>query len=355
MPALRTLSASEQTAAYLRRELHKGRWTGFMPGVSRLRSELGVNHKTVEAALRQLEQEGVLQSRGPGRRRQISLRESGAPSSVRIAIMEHDPSPVTAGYMVELQHLLLAAGHSVFFSDQTLVGLGMNLHRIQRVVLKTPADAWLVCAGSREVLQWFSVQAFPSFALFGRREGLPIASTGPNKVPACAAAVRHLVRLGHRRIVLIVRRIRRYPELGLFERAFVNELQRHKVPFSSFNLPDWEESREGFHELLRSLFRVTPPTALIIDEAPFFVAAQQYMAGRGIRVPQQVSMICTDADPAFEWCSPPISHICWDSGPVVRRVVRWAAAVSRGVDDRRHFSFPAEFVEGGTTGPASTM
>ena len=64
-----------------------------------------------------------------------------------------------------------------------------------------------------------------------------------------------------------------------------------------------------------------------------------------------VSLFCSDPDPAFAWCEPTISHIAWDSRPVVRRVVRWAANVSHGRDDRRQTLTKAEFVEGGTVGP----
>ena len=48
---------------------------------------------------------------------------------------------------------------------------------------------------------------------------------------------------------------------------------------------------EGLQKLLGSLFRLTPPTAMIIDEAPLFAATQQFLASQGLRVPQQVSLI----------------------------------------------------------------
>ena len=41
-------------------------------------------------------------------------------------------------------------------------------------------DAWVIIAGSREVLEWFVEQQIPAFALFGRRDGLPIAGVGPD-------------------------------------------------------------------------------------------------------------------------------------------------------------------------------
>lgn len=82
------------------------------------------------------------------------------------------------------------------------------------------------------------------------------------------------------------------------------------------------------------------------------MAAQQFLAGRGLRVPGDVSLVCTDADPALVWCQPSVAHIRWDSRPVVRRVVRWAANISHGKQDRRQTLTKAEFVSGGTIGPA---
>ena len=112
-----------------------------------------------------------------------------------------------------------------------------------------------------------------------------MARTGPDKEPAYLAATRHLMALGHRRIVLIARSPRRKPVPGRVERAFLTELAAHGIQTGDFNLPEWEETPAGFNALLTELFRHTPPTALIIEETSRFVAASQFLAGRGIMVP----------------------------------------------------------------------
>ena len=231
--------------------------------------------------------------------------------------------------------------------------LGMDVGRVSRFVRKTKADAWIVCAGSREVLEWFSAQPVPAFALFGRRDGLPIAAAGPATHFVCIEATRHLLALGHRRIVSLCRRERRKPGPGMTEQAVLDEIAAHGVPTSDYNLPDWEESPDGLQKLLDSLFRVTPPTAMLIDEAPLFAAVQQFLANRSIRVPRQLSLVFTTNDPTFAWCIPSISHIRWDTAPVIRRVVQWAANVSHGKKDLRQTLTPAEFVVGGTIGPCA--
>lgn len=324
-----------------------------MPGGDRLAAELGVGRDTVEAALRHLEAEGLLMNQGRRRGRRITVPEGFQPRSLRIAILNHEPLAQSQGYVVELQHLLQEAGFSAFFSDKNLLEMQMDVKRIARLVKQTEADAWVVVGGSRGVLEWFVETKIPLFALFGRRRDLPVAGAGPEKVRAFRGVVRRLVALGHRRIVLLALASRRLPEPGLPERAFLEELVAHGISTSRYNLPDWEESPEGMQRLLDSLFQVTPPTALLVDEAYLFHAVKHHLSERGVRIPNDVSLVCTDPDRTFTWCRPSIAHIRWDSAPVVRRIVRWAANVAGGKEDLRQTLTQAEFVEGGTMGPAA--
>jgi DNA-binding LacI/PurR family transcriptional regulator/biotin operon repressor len=352
MPLIRLLSAVEQVAANLREEMLRGRWSDYMPGVDALAPELGVSRKTVEAALGLLQKEGLLVGQGPRRRRRIEIHANIAPAALKVAILADETATRRPRYIVEAMHELLEAGHTASFAPGNLSELGENTKRITRLVDKIEADAWVVMSAPRDVLEWFCETGKPTLAVFGRRRGLPIAAVGPNKPLAYAEAARALIGLGHRRIALIARRMRRLPEPGETEKAFLKELDAHGITPSPYNLPDWAESVDGLHARLDSLFRVTPPTALIIDEAPLFAAVQQFLAQRKILVPQDVSLICTDADATFAWCKTSIAHMRWDSQPLVSRIVRWAANVSRGKKDLRQTVTPAKFVPGGTIGRA---
>ena len=205
MPLVRILSAVEQVAGYLRKELSRGQWSGHLPGVDRLAPELGVSRKTLEAALRLLEGEGVLMRNGPRRKRSIALQGVQSRPALRLALLLSEEVDRRLDYIVDIEHELSDAGHSVNIAPGTLVELGMDVKRIERMVKKTPADAWVIVGGSGEVLEWFCGQPLPAFAIFGRRRGLPIAGVGPDKPPAFVEATRALISLGHRRIVLLAR------------------------------------------------------------------------------------------------------------------------------------------------------
>ena len=357
MKRLHLHSVSEQTAAHLRDGLLEGRWRGKLPGVVALAAELGVAKATLRAALRVIEGEGLIAlETGTGRSCRVICQPVQTRRRLRIGILLYEPMAQENTEIFELlsvlKHALEDEGFDPFLSTQTQSGLRHDAGRIAGYVGKTPADAWVIVAGARPVLEWFAAQPAPCIAFAGRRDNLAIASVGPDKAPATAEATRCLIALGHRRILFICRKLRRVPEPGPVERAFLDELTRQRLPVSDFNLPDWEETPEGFQTLLREIFRISKPSALIVDEVPFFFATQQFLLRRGIRVPDDVSLVSTDTDPNYVWCVPSIAHLRWDYRPVIRRIVSWATNVSKGRKDLKQTTVAAEYIPGGTVATA---
>jgi DNA-binding LacI/PurR family transcriptional regulator len=242
------------------------------------------------------------------------------------------------------------AGFAVGFARKSLLELGMDPERVARFVSKNRADAWIVCSASREVLEWFSHQSVPTFALYGVKSGLPIAGSSPWKDPE--VVVQRLVELGHHRIVMLTRQERLTPRPALYEQAFLDALKAHGIVTGSYNLPHWGNTSEELHRSLDPLFKHTPPTAFMINEPPLFIAVRDHLAQRGIIAPRDLSLICDDRDAALSWCDPEVACFEWNFAPIRRRILNWAKRVAQGKDDRRQTFTMARFVEGGTIGPA---
>ena len=350
MAQINTNTIPEQTAAHLRDGIATGRWIGELPGRDQLVAEFGVSPRSIQIAMKILEKEGLLVSQGQGRRHKIHLPEKGLkPKRMRVGIFMQ--SDLNDSYMLELRHQLNEAGHISIMPRDGMEDLYNSVKRVERVVLKAKADVWVLTGASREILQWFVERDIKVFALAGRRFDFPVAGTGPNKSPLYGEVTRKLIGLGHRRIVMVCQRALRLPEPSRSARVFLDTIQAAGIPTGSYNLPDWDVSKGGFHDLLDSLFRNSPPTALILDEAYQYYAAHHYLAAHNLRVPHDVSLVCTDRDPGFIWCKPSVAHIYWDYHPVVRRIMRWVNNVARGVDDRRQGFTKAEYIDGGTVGP----
>jgi DNA-binding LacI/PurR family transcriptional regulator len=353
MQPIRLLSVGEQTVEHLRKGIQEGRWSGRLPGVVRLAEECDVSTGVVRGALRRLENEGMVTAGGLGRCRRIVPPEQGGTPlrSVRVGILGHD-SNFEDHLVREILRDLEVAGQAVSIAKKSQSQLNHKLSSIIRMVKEMEVDAWIVFAGSRELLEWFAGQSIPTMAVYGRSGGLALARTGPDKAPASLDATRQLIALGHRRIVMIALAGRRKPIPGTIERLVLEEMRIHGIKTGPYNLPDWEETPEGFNALMESLFRTTPPTALIISETPKLIAAMQFLARHHIDVPGQVSLISPDFDKELSWCYPSIAHMEWNNAHIVRRVVRWVAAVNKGNPDRETNNVPATFVPGGSIGPA---
>lgn len=346
-------SLSEQVAQEIKDGLEQCRWTDKMPGRKALATELGVNHKTCESALRLLEVEGLLVTQGKGLGRMIVKSEKANPKSatIRVRVLLYEKSAVQSHYMVELLYMLREAEYDAAFAEKTMRGLGMDTGRITRYVENIDADAWIVLAGSRDVMDWFASRRVPVFALFGRMSKLPIACIAPSKMDAMRELVGRLVDLGHRRIVLLNREDRRKPTLGIFEELFFECLEEHGIETSSYNMPDWGDHPDELERVLKSLFGHTPPTAMIVDEVSVFFSVVQQLARLGIAAPDQISLACMDYSHVFDWSRPQITHIRWDTDPLIKRVVKWVEHVSDGKQDFQKSSIKATLHVGGTIGP----
>ncbi|MGA0900779.1 MAG: substrate-binding domain-containing protein [Luteolibacter sp.] len=352
MAELHVLSASQQVANHLRGEIARGRWTEVMPGCNHLLRELGVGRNTIDAALLILEEEGLLAPQGIGRRRRIIGTRNPDLKALTIQLLLYEKGEATRPFLLDLVHALRELGITTEFTGKTLDDLKMDRKKVIRFVEKTEADIWLVQGASREILEWFATQPVPAFAIMGRLASVDIAGVGTLKSPAVDQAVKRLVELGHRRVVMMTRPERRRPQPGLFERQFLESLEASGLRVGPYNLPDWDNDPQSFRRCLESLFAHTPPTALFFSEAQLHISALHFFSGRGLRVPRDVSMICHDSDSAFDWQMPVVSHLRWDSKMLARHVLRWVRQVARGKANRRQKLIKAEFVEGETIAPA---
>lgn len=338
---------AEQVADTLRRDLERGRWTGTMPGRDRLAREFDANARTVDRALALLEKDGVLESQGVGRRRKIMLK-AGRERVQELKMILYERGNESLGYILELRRQLEAAGHRLSFTSKTLTELKQDPGRVAKLVAAEPSRAWIILAGSRSVLEWFAESGTPCFAFFGSMTDLAIAGAGPEKLKALREAIQLLFDRGHRKIVMISREERRGDKQGMVERVFLDELERREIRTGSYNQPDWEGTAMGLHQCLESAFRLTPPTAIFVDDQSLLLAVKNHLAAHRGAALRQVALICTDKDPSFDWCEPPIPHLTWDEQAVVRRAVRWARNIALGKKDLRQQLTPATLVGAGS-------
>lgn len=354
MHPIRRLTVPEQTADHLRAGLRAGRWGGRLPGVLRLAAELEVSKDAVRTALRRLEEEGVVTPGGNGRQRLFTGSRAsphGARKSLRVGILLSRPlrtdNGVSQRMLLRLLHEIENAGHSGFFASQSQQCLQHKLVRVVAMMQKTQADAWVVTDAPEELMQWLAAQTQPAICLGGRYTELPLARVAMDLTAGFLDAVRALKRLGHRRIVLTVPRVWRHPAAGKLVSAVLEELGGSP----EYHVPDWDPGAQGFNDLLESLFRMTPPTAMIVVEPSEAIAVISFLAQRGLSVPQDLSLVCRHRDASLDLCRPDIACISNNEEHLVRHTLRWVNAVARGVVHHRRIVCQPEFIPGGSLAP----
>jgi DNA-binding LacI/PurR family transcriptional regulator len=356
---------TEQVAGLIRTGLRNGRWLTRMPGQGALSKEFGVSGKTVYSALNLLMDEGLLVSDGNGRGALITGKGArGVPGKapkrmLRVGVLNmlpiKDIPPGDYSDLIRLMQDLEHDGHSA-----TLIGFpaGKDPRKtgyLAKLVRETQADVWLVHMGTHEVLEWFCKSGVTALAMGGHHADLPIPKIGVNLAGGVAHAVRRLTAMGHRRIVFIAPAIWRRPEPGRSVKAFVRAMEEVGIRTSEFNLPEWEESREGLALLLDSLFRVTPPTALIAIAPHASAGMLGWLLAHGLRVPQDVSVVARSMVPGVEWCVPGVDVATMESDDSAfwRRVRKWVADVAEDRIHREEIAFDIKLVEGNSMGPPS--
>ncbi|MBT8037367.1 MAG: substrate-binding domain-containing protein [Verrucomicrobiae bacterium] len=351
---IKILSAPEQVADYLRQEIAHGRLQGNMPGINWLTSELGIHRTTTVEALRILEHEGLIVSQGAGKPRKIAPLTKLTKRGLRVALLLYHPSDIAENRTNELRHQLGIARHNVIVAPKTLAELSNDLARLEKMVKKMHADAWVVIGGSREILKWFADADIPCFALFGNSIGIPVPTVGPSTGKLLIEVTQKLLKLNHRRICLLMSSVHRGEgeEDSPVIRAYKETLSANGIPASDYNAPYWQCTPESLQGTLNALFQLTPPTALIIDDREHVLSVMQFLAIKGIKPVKDVSLFCLDADSSFSWTDPVISHTDTDERPWIRRVVQWADNTAMGKKDIKKSSTKPRIIEGGTIGPA---
>jgi DNA-binding LacI/PurR family transcriptional regulator len=77
-----------------------------------------------------------------------------------------------------------------------------------------------------------------------------------------------------------------------------------------------------------------------------------FLALRGLKTPDDVSLVCERYDPGLAWCRPKITHFQHEDDAALRILRRWMKGVIDNKPYTKQTSLPVEVVQGGSVGPA---
>ena len=151
-------------------------------------------------------------------------------------------------------------------------------------------------------------------------------------VTAARLATEHLLALGHTRIGVVGAA----PEVTsgrLHHEGFTAAMAAAGVPVAASLVRRGPfRARFGNEATTELLDLPDPPTALLVSnhEASFGVLA--VLSGRGVDVPRELSLVCTEDEPFWEWWSPPVTVVDNRAAVLAERAADLLLAQLEGLD-----------------------
>lgn len=167
------------------------------------------------------------------------------------------------------------------------------------------------------------------------------------------AATTRLLELGHRRIVLLTGDPMIYPAR--------ERVRGYRKAFAAFGLAVDDNyiratsfvAKEGFRHTSSLLAAPQPPTAVIAGGIDMLPGVLRAIAVRGLRIPQDISVVAAGDSELAELYAPAISVERWEQAEIGRTAAHLLLNRMEGAPDAppQHVLLPTEFVQRASVGP----
>jgi DNA-binding LacI/PurR family transcriptional regulator len=291
----------------------KGSRTANIFDVARL---AGVSHQTVSRVLNDL----------PNVRPATRARVEQA-----IAQLRYSPSPAARALVTRRTRTIGLVTPGVTDFGPTSVAMHFNFAaRVARYNVETVSSLDADAAGVRSVVEGLLRQRVDAIVLIvvdtgvleavrGLDLSLPVvaAASAPRRSPlivsidqyrGARAAVRHLAELGHDRILHLAGP-QRAPDATERVRGWRDELAAHRLEAVEPRYGDWSAA-SGYR--LGSDLDIAPGSAVFVANDQMSIGVLSALRERGIRVPEDVSVVGFDDIPEAGYLYPPLTTVRQD-------------------------------------------
>lgn len=303
-------TVASQIAAQLRAELGKGTWSGWLPSERVLSRTVQASRNTVRAALEQLKAEGLISpSRGLGNRILGEVRPTSAqdhPKTVGLLIPEPIGRlrPLIALWIDELKDLLIEEGYRLRIHEGRQYFQTNPARALERLVGQNPHGAWILTLSSEPMQRWFSRRGVPCLVAGSTFPGITLPHYDLDYRAICRHAAGVLLRLGHRRLAILNRESPRAGDVDS-ELGFTEGVKTSSQADATCEVAYHRDDVESVSRALKRLLdRARPPTALLVCNSYVYLSTVSLLAQRGLRVPQDISLISRDDDPFLTSLAP---------------------------------------------------
>jgi len=332
VPKVRRADMAEEA---LRKMIAESTFTE-LPGVRFLAESLGVGVPTVSEALQRLREEGWLENRGE-RKRFVVNREAvdqaaaaaASPVSGTRHLVIFTPRDVGASPHEPFWQLVSRLGERLSPQGWTLRVHAVDYGHDKRnrapwdAVLSTERpQALIIARGTPWLADWARECGVPTFFFGGDEGAFPVPILGYDSGHMMRETIRQLDRLGHRSLAVpilarpaaFVKRLRQAAEEVAAETGV--KLCLHTPTAATFE-------PSAMRLCLEKLWEREPPTALGLVSWYEYLAAQSFVTGKGLRIPEDVSLVSLVDDAMASWITPEPTRFEYDAEELAVVLTGW--------------------------------
>lgn len=331
---LKKQSLIDQVEAALSAEIATGKWRDILPGLRSLANELQVSVPTLSAAIDRLVSKGALTSQGGRKRFRIQNGRATLHPTLKSGkgILVITPlggisslNKVTANVVQGISRDMNRRGWLVNYAEADFFE-AKSLRKKWDDILEGSDVSLIIIVYGREIIgKWALSTGLPVCFLGGNAGDLPIPVIAVDISKVIEDALERLIRLGHRNFFIPLGVI--HPTLvAKMHAAYSVTLSKHglnfnqtiQMPVSTTRNPEtlwramdcaWEQSEK--------------PTALIFLDWNTCVAGTSYLAAKGLRIPDDVSVVMIANEYSSEWFRPHLAHYTFPENDLIKAVSAW--------------------------------
>lgn len=345
------LPRAVQVAEYICQLIRSGQWEERLPSERLMATQIGVSRDTVRAALRLLEEQGVVteRSREGTQIQKLPSSTSTEPFTVGILVLMKMEFTTyrTLAWVDELRRLLYQKQVPVEIYD----GYARKPGFFRTIAARTHHDCWALIYPNHEALQWCLRNGVRAVVAGTVDNALGLPSVDIHYRALCHHAAGRMVSLGHRRIALLLHR-REWGADKESAAGFLAGAAGH--PDVAATVHYHNGTPAGLCALADRLLAMKErPTAWIIAVAPHFLTIMMHLQQRGVKIPQEISLISQDAEPWQHFALPEptryVANVSQLARVTAREIFRAIAGHPGPAKPQRMIP---ELVAGMTLGPA---
>jgi LacI family transcriptional regulator len=171
----------------------------------------------------------------------------------------------------------------------------------------------------------------------------------------CYHAVGTLLSFGHRRLAFLMPKAR---VAGMLEseEGYRAALLTARATDLVAPIVYHDGSVEGIQRLLNGLFRSqTPPTGILVSHPRHLLTTMTHLSKIGLRIPEDVSIICADDDEILAHVLPSVARYVIDYSDYAKRLAHHVLLAATGYLKPRKMFIMAKFQKGYSLARVTTM